>query len=161
MQGIERAIIESSAIRLSSREAQNRVPVRRHVSGPHREGDPVVSEFNETGELFVIEGSVRTDRTDRRAEASRGTFHVVLQDIVHLEKPLPHLVPRPPDRLVLERIVHDSKPISHNHRTARPRPHTRRTAPQPALRPALAPEERPYGRARPCADVPLRYWLRR
>jgi len=33
-----------------------------------------VSEFNETCELFVIEGSVRADRTDRRAKRSWNVF---------------------------------------------------------------------------------------
>src|SRR5213596_4184788 len=97
MQCIEGAIIESSAIRLSSREAQDRVSISRHVGGPHREGDPVMGEFDEACELLVVERGIRAHRSDRRAEAGRGTFYVVSEHIVHLQEPVPPLVPGPPD----------------------------------------------------------------
>src|SRR5438093_12320154 len=99
MQCIEGAIIESLAIRLSSREAQDRVSIRRHVSGPHREGDPVMGEFDEACELLVVERGIRADRSDRRAEAGRGTFYVVPKHVVHLEEPFPYLIPGPSDQI--------------------------------------------------------------
>src|SRR5436190_16526771 len=106
MQRVEVAIIESSTIRLSSREAQDRVSIRRHVGGPHREGDPVMGEFDEACELLVIERGIRADRSDRRAEAGRGTFYVVPKHVVDLEEPVPPHVLGPSNRPVLEWIVH-------------------------------------------------------
>src|SRR5438445_11170943 len=135
MQCIEGAIIESLAIRLSSLEAQDRVPIRRHVGGPHREGDPVMGEFDEACELLMIERGIRADRSDRRAEAGRGTFHVVLEHIVHLEESFPSLIPGPPDRPVLKRIVHVADAVRYHDGTDRPRPHLRRTPHYAALLP--------------------------
>src|SRR5207253_2441730 len=131
----EGAIIESLTIGLSSREAQDRVSVRGHVGGPHREGDPVVGEFDETSELLVIERGIRADRSDRRAEAGRGPLHVVLEHIVHLEESFPSLIPSPPDRPVLIRIVHVADAVRPPDGTDRPWPHLRGTAPYAALRP--------------------------
>src|SRR3989440_8717547 len=153
MQGIESAIIESSTIRLSSREAQDRVSIRRHVSGPHCEGDPVVGEFDEARELLVIEWGIRAHRSDRRAEAGRGTFHVLPEDIVHLEEPFPSLISGPSDHPVLERIVHVADAVRHHDGTDRPRPHLRGTAPQTSFGPTLGPEKGPDGRARSGPDV--------
>src|SRR5437016_9408980 len=145
MQGIEGAIIESSTIRLSSREAQDCVTIRRHVGGPYREGNPILGEFDEACELLVIERGIRADRSDRRAEAGRGTFHVVYEHIVHLEEPFPAPVPGPPDRPVPERIVHIADAVRHHDGTDRPRPHLRSAGPQTALCPTLDPEEGPDG----------------
>src|SRR5205807_3307612 len=98
---------------------------------------------------------IRADRSDRRAEAGLGTFHVVLEHIGHLEESFPSLIPGPPDRPVLKRIVHVADAVRHHDGTDRPWPHLRGTAPQAALRPPFGPEEGPDGRARSGADVAL------
>src|SRR5438046_6649473 len=155
MQCIEGAIIESSTIRFSSREAQDRVSIRRHVSGPHREGDPVMGEFDEACELLVVERGIRADRSDRRAETGRGTFYVVPKHVVHLEEPFPYLIPGLSDRPVSDRIVHVADAVRHHDGPDRPRPHLRATAPKAALGPTLDPEEGSDGRPHSGADLAL------
>src|SRR5437764_11459793 len=161
MQGLEGAIIESLAIRLSSREAQDRVSIRRHVSGPHREGDPVMGEFDEACELLVVERGIRADRSDRRAEAGRGTFYVVPKHVVHLEEPFPYLIPGPSDRPVSERIVHVADAVRHHDGPDRPRPHLRGTAPKAALGPTLDPADGSDGRPHSGAAIAWRHRPRR
>ncbi len=161
MQCIEGSMIESSTIGLSSPEAQDRVSIRRHVGGPHREGDPVMGEFDEACELLVIDRGIRADRSNRRAEAGRGPFHVVPEHIVHLEEPFPPLVPGPSDRPVPERIVHVADAVRHHDGTDGPRPHLRGTATQAAFRPTVCPEEGPDGRARSGTDIAPGHRLRR
>src|SRR2546426_12785122 len=141
MQRIEGAVVKSSTFRPSCREAQDRVPVRRHVSGPHGEGNPIVCEFDETCELFVVEGRIRADGTDRRAEASRGTLQILSEHIVHLEEPLSTFLSSSADRAALEGIVYVADAVRHHDRTDGPWAHPRGAAAQSAFRPAGSTEE--------------------
>src|SRR5256886_9320052 len=156
MQRIERAVVKSSTFRPSCREAQDRVPVRRHVSGPHGEGNPIVCEFDETCELFVVKGRVRADRANRRAEANRGTFHIIPEYIVHLEEPLSTFLSSSADRAPLDGTVYVPDAVRHHDRTNSPWTHRPGAAAQSAFRPPGPTEERPDPRTGPSADVPLR-----
>src|SRR6266540_475334 len=55
MEDVESAIVDPMRRPRPRREAEDRVAVRRHVRRAHREGDAVVGQLDETGELLVVE----------------------------------------------------------------------------------------------------------
>src|SRR5437667_3473969 len=76
MQDVECTVVDARPPRHSCRESKARVPVGRHMCRPHREGEPVVGELDEPGELFVIQGRVRAEDANRRPGSRLRTLEV-------------------------------------------------------------------------------------
>src|SRR5437667_11165928 len=81
---------------------------------PHREGDPVVGELDEPGELFVIQGRVRSEDANRRPGSRLRTLEVFLGDVGHLAKSFAVPADGSANRPVLEWVVDVAVAVGHD-----------------------------------------------